>query len=160
MSIVNFEVIIVIVSGIILGLSFIIGAAIAIRFKLSLLIKANIIAFAAGIFFSTVAFSLINESVRESGVLMMIIGLSMGSIIFSMAYHFLNKPDDDFWPRHSSKGNIEKEKKIKGNGETETENEESIFTKIKETNNGSIGADNENKVAKGRDASKIIIIGT
>ncbi|HEX5186411.1 MAG TPA: hypothetical protein VFV86_05930 [Nitrososphaeraceae archaeon] len=45
MALVNFEVVISIISGIILGLSFISGAAIAIHLKLSLLIKSNIITF-------------------------------------------------------------------------------------------------------------------
>ncbi|MGD9533409.1 MAG: ZIP family metal transporter [Candidatus Nitrosocosmicus sp.] len=162
MSIINFEVYVSIISGVILGLSFIIGAAIAIRFELSLRIKANVIAFAAGIFFSTVAFSLIDESVRESSVLMMIIGLSTGSVIFSMAYHFLNKPEDDFWPKHYYKDiNFESESgESMGDIEKESEKEETIFTKLKGNEDDEVPEYTEDKGVKNRDASKIIIIGT
>ncbi|MDR4489766.1 MAG: hypothetical protein R2685_02535 [Candidatus Nitrosocosmicus sp.] len=150
----SIELFVSVIMGLILGISFILGATIALRSKITSLLKANIIAFAAGIFFSTVSFSLIGESVKEAGVLFMIIGLALGSIIFSEIYHFLNKPKDELWPRHFPKKLFNKDQQQNA----ENRGEESIFTTSssapdKVSNGNKKDDDSGNK-------SRIIIIGT
>lgn len=73
------------------ALSFILGALISIYIRYPSRLKGDIAAFSAGIFFSTVAFILIDESIEVGSFTTMAIGFALGTITFSFSNKFLKK---------------------------------------------------------------------
>jgi ZIP family zinc transporter len=78
-----------IILSIAVSAAFPIGALLSICIRYPGRSRADLGAFAAGVFFSTVAFSLVNESVKEGSFLSMIIGFASGAIIFSITDRLL-----------------------------------------------------------------------
>lgn len=79
-------------AGIVIAISFPVAALIAICIKhLSNRIKSSIVSFGAGIFFATISFSLVEESVNHSNTLTLIIGFASGSILFSIANYIIKE---------------------------------------------------------------------
>ncbi len=72
--------------GIIVASAFLIGAAIAVIRRYPRRIKGNLAAIAAGIYFSTLAFSLIEEGIRVSSFHTVVIGFVIGAFVFSIAH--------------------------------------------------------------------------
>jgi zinc transporter, ZIP family len=69
--------------------AFLIGAILSIFIHYPERIRADLAAFSAGIFFATIAFSLIDESIREGSFITMVIGFVVGSVVFSVINRIL-----------------------------------------------------------------------
>lgn len=89
-----------------IALSFIIGATLSIRFNYPKRLKGDLSAFSAGIFFSTVSFILVDESIKIGSFTTMAIGFASGALVFSFAHKFLKKQLPEL---SESIKNIEKE---------------------------------------------------
>ena len=72
--------------GILVAFAFPIGAALATTRKFPRQVKGNLAAIAAGIYFSTLAFSLVEEGIKVSSFPSMAVGVAIGAIIFSIAH--------------------------------------------------------------------------
>jgi ZIP family zinc transporter len=75
----------------IIASAFIIGALLSNYAKYSCKIKGDFAAFAGGIFFAAIAFSLISESIKQHNFFTMLIGFITGAVIYSLANHRLRK---------------------------------------------------------------------
>lgn len=71
--------------------AFIIGSLISNYIKYSSKIKGDFAAFAGGIFFAAIAFSLIDESIKQHNFFTMITGFIIGSVIYSILNHRVRK---------------------------------------------------------------------
>ncbi|MDQ2684778.1 MAG: hypothetical protein M3Y25_02910, partial [Thermoproteota archaeon] len=71
--------------------SFIIGSILAIKIKYSRKIKGDFTAFAAGIFFAAIAFSLITESTKMAHSGTMILGFIAGAAVYSLTNRYLRR---------------------------------------------------------------------
>jgi zinc transporter, ZIP family len=71
--------------------AFLIGSVAAMFIKFSSRVKANISSFASGIFFSAIAFSLIDNAIRVGSIYDMAIGFIVGTVLFGMANHWLKR---------------------------------------------------------------------
>ncbi|MDN5868446.1 MAG: hypothetical protein L0H55_13760 [Candidatus Nitrosocosmicus sp.] len=71
--------------------SFIFGSILSINIKYPQRLKGDLASFSAGIFFSTVSFILIDESIEIGSFTTMVIGFITGAIIFSFSHKFLKK---------------------------------------------------------------------
>ena len=72
--------------GILVASAFPIGAAVAVARKFPKRLKGNLAAIAAGIYFSTLAFSLIEEGIKVSSFPAMAAGFAIGAVSFSIAH--------------------------------------------------------------------------
>jgi len=75
--------------------AFPLGALVAIFVNYSTRIKADMASFGAGIFFSTIAFSLIDDALKVGSPIDMIIGFASGAVVFSVMNHILIKRHRD-----------------------------------------------------------------
>jgi ZIP family zinc transporter len=71
--------------------SFVFGSVISINVKYPQRLKGDLASFSAGIFFSTVSFILIDESIEIGSFTTMAIGFIAGALIFSFSHKFLKK---------------------------------------------------------------------
>lgn len=71
--------------------AFPLGALIAIFVNYPTRIKADMASFGAGIFFSTIAFSLVDDALKVGSPIDMIIGFALGAVTFSVMNHILIK---------------------------------------------------------------------
>ena len=71
--------------------AFLIGALLSIFLKYPERIRADLAALSAGIFFSTISFSLIDEALREGSFITMVVGFIIGAIVFSVINRILQK---------------------------------------------------------------------
>jgi zinc transporter, ZIP family len=71
--------------------SFIFGSILSINIKYPKRLKGDLASFSAGIFFSTVSFILVDESIEIGSFSTMAIGFVAGAVIFSFAHKFLKK---------------------------------------------------------------------
>ena len=69
--------------------AFLIGAILSIFIHYPERIRADLAAFSAGIFFATIAFSLIDEAIREGSFITMVIGFVVGAVVFSVINRIL-----------------------------------------------------------------------
>ena len=69
--------------------AFLIGAILSIFIHYPERIRADLAAFSAGIFFATIAFSLIDESIREGSFITMVVGFVVGAVVFSVINRIL-----------------------------------------------------------------------
>ena len=72
--------------GILVASAFPIGALVAVSRNFPRRVKGNLAAVAAGIYFSTLAFSLIEEAIKVSSFPAMAAGFAIGAISFSLAH--------------------------------------------------------------------------
>ena len=77
--------------GILLASAFPIGAALATTRKFPRRVKGNLAAVAAGIYFSTLAFSLVEEGIKVSSFPPRATGFAIGAVIFSIAHPIVKK---------------------------------------------------------------------
>jgi hypothetical protein len=77
--------------SIIVASAFIIGSLIYNYVKYSSKIKGDFAAFAGGIFFATIAFSLIGESIKQHNFFTMMSRFISGTVIYSIVNHRLRK---------------------------------------------------------------------
>jgi zinc transporter ZupT len=77
--------------GILIASAFPIGAAVAITRKFPRRVKGNLAAIAAGIYFSTLAFSLVEEAIKVSSFPAMAAGFAIGAVSFSIAHPVIHK---------------------------------------------------------------------
>jgi zinc transporter, ZIP family len=77
------------VLSIIVSSAFLIGAILSIFIHYPERIRADLAAFSAGIFFATIAFSLIDEAIREGSFITMVIGFGVGAVVFSVINRIL-----------------------------------------------------------------------
>ncbi len=96
------------VMGIIAASGFIIGSVAAIKIKYKTKTRGDFTAIAAGIFFGSIAFSLINEATELAHAGTMILGFISGAVAFSIIHRSIKK-----WPKY--KGRPFKSEKDKGN---------------------------------------------
>lgn len=75
-----------IILGILVASAFPIGVAVAVAGKFPRRVKGNLAAIAAGIYFSTLAFSLIEEAIKISFFPAMAAGFVTGAVSFSIAH--------------------------------------------------------------------------
>jgi hypothetical protein len=114
------------VLGILVASAFPIGAAVATARKFPRRVKGNLAAIAAGIYFSTLAFSLIEEAIKISSFPAMAAGFVTGAVSFSIAHPLLkerkelskilsrplsDKKEEKTSANHNNKGNSRNEKK-------------------------------------------------
>ncbi|MGZ5550978.1 MAG: hypothetical protein ACXW07_09505 [Nitrososphaeraceae archaeon] len=69
--------------------AFLIGAILSIFIHYPERIRADLAAFSAGIFFATIAFSLIDEAIREGSFITMVVGFVVGAVVFSVINRIL-----------------------------------------------------------------------
>jgi len=69
--------------------AFLIGAILSIFIHYPERIRADLAAFSSGIFFATIAFSLIDEAIREGSFITMVIGFVVGAVVFSVINRIL-----------------------------------------------------------------------
>jgi ZIP family zinc transporter len=74
----------VILSSLIVSISFFIGAFLSIYLKLPNRLKGDIVSFSAGIFLSAVSFSILEESVKLGNIISTAIGFGLGALTFSI----------------------------------------------------------------------------
>jgi len=72
--------------GILVASAFPIGAALATTRKFPRQVKGNLASIAAGIYFSTLAFSLVEEGIKVSSFPPMAAGFAIGTVVFSIAH--------------------------------------------------------------------------
>lgn len=75
----------------IIASAFIIGSIIAVKIKYSSNKKGDFAAFAAGIFFAAISFSLITESTKLGHIGTMILGFIFGAAVYSIANRYIRK---------------------------------------------------------------------
>ena len=80
-----------IVFSAIVSSAFLIGSVVPMHVEYSPMVKANISSFASGIFFSAIAFSVVDNAVKTGSVPDMAIGFAAGTVIFDMANHWLKR---------------------------------------------------------------------
>lgn len=93
------DIITTILAGISIAISFPIAAAVSVYVNFSDRIKSNIVAFGGGIFFATIAFSLVEESIRQGDIITLVVGFALGAIAFSLANYIVKE-------KHSKKHKI------------------------------------------------------
>ncbi len=71
--------------------AFLIGAILSIFIRYPERIRADLAALSAGIFFSTISFSLIDEALREGSFITMVIGFIIGAVVFSVINRILQR---------------------------------------------------------------------
>ena len=89
MNIDTLEIFNTLVLSIIVSSAFLIGAILSIFIHYPERIRADLAAFSAGIFFATIAFSLIDEAIREGSFITMVIGFGVGAVVFSVINRIL-----------------------------------------------------------------------
>jgi ZIP family zinc transporter len=67
------------------------GALLSIKFHYPERMRADISAFAAGIFLSSIAFSLIDDALKEGSFVTMALGFGVGAVAFSVINRILQK---------------------------------------------------------------------
>jgi len=81
----------VILSSLIVSISFFIGAFLSIYLKLPNRLKGDIVSFSAGIFLSAISFSILEESVKLGNIFSTAIGFGLGALTFSIIRYMLQK---------------------------------------------------------------------
>ena len=71
--------------------AFIIGAILSIFIHYPERIRADLAALSAGIFFSTISYSLIDDALREGSFITMAVGFIIGAVVFSVINRILQK---------------------------------------------------------------------
>ena len=71
--------------------AFLIGALLSIFIKYPERIRADLAALSAGIFFSTISYSLIDDALREGSFITMAVGFIIGAVVFSVINRILQK---------------------------------------------------------------------
>jgi len=71
--------------------AFLIGAILSIFIRYPERIRADLAAISAGIFFSTISFSLIDEALREGSFITMVVGFIIGAVVFSVINRILQR---------------------------------------------------------------------
>jgi ZIP family zinc transporter len=69
--------------------AFLIGAILSIFIQYPERIRADLAALSAGIFFSTISFSLVDEALKEGSFITMVVGFIIGAIVFSVINRIL-----------------------------------------------------------------------
>jgi ZIP family zinc transporter len=77
--------------SIIVSSAFLIGAILSIFIKYPERIRADLAALSAGIFFSTISFSLIDDALREGSFITMAVGFIIGAIVFSVINRIIQR---------------------------------------------------------------------
>jgi zinc transporter, ZIP family len=71
--------------------AFLIGAILSIFIRYPERIRADLAALSAGIFFSTISFSLIDDALREGSFITMAVGFIIGAIVFSVINRIIQR---------------------------------------------------------------------
>lgn len=71
--------------------AFLIGAILSIFIQYPERIRADLAALSAGIFFSTISFSLVDEALREGSFITMVVGFIIGAVVFSVINRILQR---------------------------------------------------------------------
>jgi zinc transporter, ZIP family len=69
--------------------AFLIGAILSIFIQYPERIRADLAALSAGVFFSTISFSLVDEALKEGSFITMVVGFIIGAIVFSVINRIL-----------------------------------------------------------------------
>jgi len=77
--------------SVIVASGFIIGSLFSNYVEYSSKIKGDFAAFAGGIFFAAIAFSLVDEAIKQDSFVTMLVGFIVGTVIYSIANHHLRK---------------------------------------------------------------------
>ena len=71
--------------------AFLIGAILSIFIQYPERIRADLAALSAGIFFSTISFSLVDEALKEGSFITMVVGFIIGAVVFSVINRILQR---------------------------------------------------------------------
>ena len=71
--------------------AFLIGAILSIFIRYPERIRADLAALSAGIFFSTISFSLVDEALKEGSFITMVVGFIIGAVVFSVINRILQR---------------------------------------------------------------------
>jgi ZIP family zinc transporter len=124
--------------GILVASAFPIGAALATTRKFPRQVKGNLAAIAAGIYFSTLAFSLVEEGIKVSSFPPMAAGFAIGAVIFSIAHPIVKerrKLTKIF--SHSSSQKKEEEKKTEDDDNSKSGSKNKINDKQQQSDSSS-----------------------
>lgn len=77
--------------SVIVSSAFLIGAILSIFIHYPERIRADLAALSAGIFFSTISFSLIDDALREGSFITMAVGFIIGAVVFSVINRILQQ---------------------------------------------------------------------
>ncbi len=127
-----------IVLGILVASAFPIGAALATTRKFPRQVKGNLAAIAAGIYFSTLAFSLVEEGIKVSSFPPMAAGFAIGAVVFSIAHPVVKerrKLTKIF--SHSSSQKKEEEKKTEDDDNSKSGSKNKINDKQQQSDSSS-----------------------
>lgn len=80
-----------ILMSVVVASAFIIGSLVAIYTRYSPQVKGDFAAFGAGIFFAAIAFSLVDEALKQANTSTMIFGFILGASVYSIANHYISK---------------------------------------------------------------------
>lgn len=110
--------------GILVASAFPIGAALATTRKFPRQVKGNLAAIAAGIYFSTLAFSLVEEGIKVSSFPPMAAGFAIGAVIFSIAHPIVKERREltKIFSRSSSQKKEEKKTEDDDNSKSGSKN--------------------------------------
>ena len=108
--------------SIIIASAFIIGSIVATKIKYSSKIKGDFSAFAAGIFFAAIAFSLVTESTKLGHSITMILGFVSGAFVYSVANRYIRKrskykKSQDYEKDKKEDNTIENKREIQSNSQ-------------------------------------------
>lgn len=146
-----------ILMSIIVAIAFPIGAILPIisrRFSEEL--KGNVAAIAAGAYFATIAFSLVEESIKQGAFSSMAIGFIIGAVIFSIAHPIVKHDLKLSHLLHPNKSKEEDEKeKEKNKKETKKSEKDNSNSNNKGENNGKSGSSSSSS-----SSSEMNIVGT
>jgi len=116
-------------------------------------LKGNVAAIAAGAYFATIAFSLVEESVKQGAFGSMAIGFTIGAVIFSIAHPIVKHDLKLSHLLHLNKSKEEEEEKEKEKSKKENK-------KSERDNSSNTKGENNGKSGSTSSSSEMNIVGT
>lgn len=101
-----FEILNTLLLSTVVSSAFLIGAILSIFIPYPERIRADLAALSAGVFFSTISFSLIDDALREGSFITMAVGFIIGAIVFSVMNRMLQRSNSQIKSKEISSAKI------------------------------------------------------
>lgn len=101
-----FEILNTLLLSTVVSSAFLIGAILSIFIPYPERIRADLAALSAGVFFSTISFSLIDDALREGSFITMAVGFIIGAIVFSVMNRILQRSNSQIKSKEISSAKI------------------------------------------------------
>ncbi|MGE5862600.1 MAG: ZIP family metal transporter [Nitrososphaerales archaeon] len=101
-----FEILNTLLLSTVVSSAFLIGAILSIFIPYPERIRADLAALSAGVFFSTISFSLIDDALREGSFITMAVGFIIGAIVFSVMNRILQRSNSQIKNKEISSAKI------------------------------------------------------